>query len=182
MSGEKEITDLEDQLSNLNDRELAQCMINITKLLKTGEQALKYAKKIWKERNDSPLARETVTANGQTVGDISITKGWASKWKVKDQEAYARCLQEEEWLLPNGAPAWEDTIKPRIEACDTKFIDALIEAHHGDVPDCVTLTGGREDSVTVKLNSKFANDDSVTLKEIANNVASQIEESDEDEW
>ncbi len=182
MSGKKEITDLEDQLSNLNDREIAQCMINITKLLKTGEQALKCAKKIWKKRNDSPLARETVTANGQKVGDISITKGCASKWKVKDQEAYARCLQEEEWLLPNGAPAWEDTIKPRIEACDTKFIDALIEAHHGDVPDCVTLTGGREDSVTVKLNSDFVNN-SMSLKEIANNVISQIEESsEEDEW
>lgn len=177
----KEITKLEEQISNLNDRELAQYIINVTKMQSVSKQALEYAKKIWKKRNDSPLARETVTANGQTVGDISITKGWAAKWKVKDQEAYARCLQEEEWLLPNGAPAWEDTIKPRIEACDTKFIDALIEAHHGDVPDCVTLTGGREDSVTVKLNSDFANN-SMSLKEIVNNVTSQIEEGNEDEW
>lgn len=177
----KEITKLEEQISNLNDRELAQYIINVTKMQSVAKQALEYAKKIWKKRNDSPLARETVTANGQTVGDISITKGWAAKWKVKDQEAYARCLQEEEWLLPNGAPAWEDTIKPRIEACDPKFIDALIEAHHGDVPDCVTLTGGREDSVTVKLNSDFANN-SMSLKEIVNNVTSQIEEGNEDEW
>lgn len=182
MSGEKEITDLEDQISNFNDRELAQHIINVTKMLTVGKSALEYAKKIWKKRNDSPLARETVTANGQTVGNISITKGHAAKWKVKDQEAYARCLQEEEWLLPNGAPAWEDTIKPRIEACDTKFIDALIEAHHGDVPDCVTLSGGREDSVTVHLDPDFAKN-SMTLKEIADNVTSQIEESsEEDEW
>lgn len=177
----KEITDLEDQLSNINDSQLAQFIVNITKLQSVAKSALEVAKKMWRKRNDSPHARETVTANGQTVGNISITKGWAAKWKVKDQEAYARCLQEEEWLLPNGAPAWEDTIKPRIEACDTKFIDALVEAHHGDVPDCVTLTGGREDSVTVKLNSDFATS-SMSLKEIANNVTSQIEEGNEDEW
>lgn len=179
----KEITDLEDQLSNINDSQLAQFIVNITKLQSVAKSALEVAKKMWRKRNDSPHARETVTANGQTVGNISITKGWAAKWKVKDQEAYARCLQEEEWLLPNGAPAWEDTIKPRIEACDPKFIDALVEAHNGDVPDCVTLSGGSDEKVTVSLDKHFANDDSVTLKEIANNVTSQIEESsEEDEW
>lgn len=179
----KEITELEDQLSNINDSQLAQFIVNITKLQTVAKSALEVAKKMWRKRNDSPHARETVTANGQTVGNITITKGWAAKWKVKDQEAYANYLKDEEWTLSNGAPAWEPTIKPRIEACDTKFIDELIEAHNGDVPDCVTLSGGSDEKVTVSLDRHFANDDSVTLKEIANNVTSQIEESsEEDEW
>lgn len=41
----KEITKLEEQISNLNDRELAQYIINVTKMQAVGKQALEYAKK-----------------------------------------------------------------------------------------------------------------------------------------
>lgn len=41
----KEITDLEEQISNLNDRELAQYIINVTKLQSVAKSALEIAKK-----------------------------------------------------------------------------------------------------------------------------------------
>lgn len=37
MSGKKEITKLEEQISNLNDRELAQYIINVTKMQAVGK-------------------------------------------------------------------------------------------------------------------------------------------------
>lgn len=41
----KEITDLEDQLSNINDSQLAQFIVNITKLQSVAKSALEVAKK-----------------------------------------------------------------------------------------------------------------------------------------
>lgn len=173
MSGEKVITDLEEQFSNLNDHDLYAVIATLTKWSKRIESVLKTAKNEYARQRDSGDSDE-LRFNNKTVGTISISKGSEGYYVVKDPKAYAAILKQIQWTLDDGRDAWYTTIMPCDEACTPDFLDELIRAHDGEVPKGVEYKNGRGSVTTVKLDRDYANSP-LELKGIINPVTLQLE-------
>lgn len=170
----KEITDFEEQLSNLSDHDLFALIATLTKWSKKLDNALKLARNEYARQRDSG-DRDELRFNNQTAGEISISKGSEGYYIVKDPKAYAAILKQIQWTLDDGRDAWYTTIMPCDEACTPDFLDELIRAHGGEVPKGVEYKNGRSSVVTVKLDRDYANS-VLDVKEIAKVAALQIEE------
>lgn len=153
MSGKKEITDLEDQLSNLSAHELYAVIATLTKWTKRIENTLK----------------------NKTVGTISISKGSEGHYVVNDPRKYAAILRQIQWTLDDGRDAWYETIMPCDEACESDFLEKLIRAHDGEIPQGVEYKNGRGAVVSVKLDRSY-NSDPLELNGIINPATLEIEE------
>lgn len=170
----KVITDFEEQLSNLSDRELLTRIAITTKALKQLDNNLKLLKKEYERYND-PGASEDLRFNNTTVGTISITKGSTGHYIVKDPKAYAAILKQIQWALDDGRDAWYTTIMPCPEACTPDFLDELIRAHDGEIPKGVEYKNGTSSAVKVVLNHDYASS-ILDVKEILKTNILQIEE------
>lgn len=173
MSGEKVITDLEEQFSNLGDHDLFAVIATLTKWSKRIESALKAAKNEYARYMDSGTSEE-LRFNNKTVGTISMSKGSEGYYIVKDPKAYAAILKQIQWTLDDGRDAWYTTIMPCDEACTPDFLDELIRAHAGEMPKGVEYKNGRGSVATVKLDRDYANSP-LELKGIINPVTLQLE-------
>lgn len=174
MSGEKVITDFEEQLSSLSDHDLFALIATLTKWSKKLDNALKLAKNEYARYMDSGTS-EDLRFNNKTVGTISMSKGSEGYYIVKDPKAYAAILKQIQWTLDDGRDAWYTTIMPCDEACKPDFLDELIRAHDGEIPKGVEYKNGRGSVVTVKLDREYANSP-LELKGIINPVTLQLEE------
>lgn len=170
----KEITDLEEQLSNLSDHDLYAVIATLAKWSKRIETALKLAKNTYLHQRDSG-DRDELRFNNKTVGEISISKGNKGYYIVKDPKAYAAILRQIQWTLDDGRDAWYETIMPRDEALEPEFLDKLIRAHDGEIPQGVEYKNGRSAVVTVRLDRSY-NSEALELNGIINPVTMQIEE------
>ena len=170
----KEITDFEEQLSNLSDHDLYAVIATLAKWSKRIETALKLAKNEYARQRDSG-DRDELRFNNQTAGEISISKGSEGYYIVKDPKAYAAILKQIQWTLDDGRDAWYTTIMPCAEACTPDFLDELIRAHDGEIPKGVEYKNGRASVVTVKLDRDYSNS-VLDVKEIAKVAALQLEE------
>ena len=157
MSGEKVITDFEEQLSNLSDHDLYAVIATLAKWGKRIDNALKTAKSTYLHQRDSG-DRDELRFNNKTAGEISISKGNEGYYIVKDPKAYAAILKQIQWTLDDGRDAWYTTIMPCDEACMPDFLDELIRAHGGEIPKGVEYKNGRGSVVTVKLDRNYANE------------------------
>lgn len=173
MSGEKVITDFEEQLSNLSDHDLYAVIAGLAKWSKRIETALKTAKNTYLHQRDSG-DRDELRFNNKTVGEISISKGNEGYYIVKDPKAYAAILKQIQWTLDDGRDAWYTTIMPCDEACTPDFLDELIRAHNGEIPKGVEYKNGRGAVVTVRLDRSY-NSEPLKLDGIINPVTMQIE-------
>lgn len=173
MSGKKEITDFEEQLSNFNDHDLYAAIAIIAKVVKHAKEVFEIAKNEYARRRDSGDSDE-LRFNNTTVGKISIRKGSIGRYVVKDPKAYAAVLKQIQWTLDDGRDAWYTTIMPCDEACKPDFLDELIRAHAGEIPKGVEYKNGTSASVAVSLNDGYANS-ALDVREIAKVVALQIE-------
>lgn len=171
----KEITDFEEQLSNLSDHDLFALIATLTKWSKKLDNALKAAKNEYARYMDSGTSADLRFINNKTVGTISMSKGSEGYYIVKDPKAYAAILKQIQWTLDDGRDAWYTTIMPCDEACTPDFLDELIRAHGGEVPKGVEYKNGRSSVVTVKLDRDYANSP-LELNGIINPVTLQIEE------
>lgn len=88
----KEITDLEEQLSNLSDHDLYALIATLTKWEKRIKETLDKAKDEYKRQRNSGDSDE-LRFNNKTVGTISIGKGSEGYYIVKDPKAYAAILK-----------------------------------------------------------------------------------------
>lgn len=174
MSGEKEITDFEEQLSNLRDHDLYAVIATLAKLIKRGKEAFEKAKNEYARRRDSGDSDE-LRFNNATVGKVSIRKGSIGRYIVKDPKAYAAILKQIQWTLDDGRDAWYTTIMPCEEACKPDFLDELIRAHDGEVPKGVEYKNGTSASVAVSLNDDYTNS-ALDVREILPLSVLQIEE------
>lgn len=174
MSGKKEITDLEEQFSNLSDHDLYAVIATLTKWSKHIESVLKTAKNEYARQRDSGN-RDELRFNSKTVGEISIRKGSTGRYIVKDPKAYAAILKQIQWTLDDGRDAWYTTIMPCDEACKPDFLDELIRAHAGEIPKGVEYKNGTSASVAVSLNDGYANS-ALDVREIVKVAMLQIEE------
>lgn len=170
----KEITDFEEQLSNLSDHDLYAVIATLAKWSKRIETALKLAKNEYARWRDSG-DRDELRFNNKTAGEISISKGSEGYYIVKDPKAYAAILKQIQWTLDDGRDAWYTTIMPCDEACTPGFLDELIRAHNGEIPKGVEYKNGRASVVTVKLDRDYANS-ALGVKEMAKVAMLQIEE------
>lgn len=170
----KEITDFEEQLSNLSDHDLYAVIATLTKWSKRIEAALKTAKNTYLHQRDSG-DRDELRFNNKTVGEISISKGSEGYYFVKDPKAYAAVLKQIQWTLDDGRDAWYTTIMPCPEACTAEFLEDLVFSHEGEMPKGVEYKNGRTSVVTVKLDHNYASEP-LELKGIINPVTLQIEE------
>ena len=170
----EEITDFEEQLSNLSDHELLAVIAALAKWKNRFENNLKLAKKEYERYND-PGSREDLRFNNKTVGNISVTKGSEGYYFVKDPKAYAAVLKQIQWTLDDGRDAWYTTIMPCPEACTAEFLEDLVFSHEGEMPKGVEFKSGRGSVVTVKLNPSYTNS-ALDVREIAKVTALQIEE------
>lgn len=170
----KEITDFEEQLSNLSDHDLYAVIATLTKWSKRIEAALKTAKNTYLHQRDSG-DRDELRFNNKTVGEISISKGSEGYYFVKDPKAYAAVLKQIQWTLDDGRDAWYTTIMPCPEACTAEFLEDLVFSHEGEMPKGVEYKNGRASVVTVKLDHNYASEP-LELKGIINPVTLQIEE------
>lgn len=169
----KEITDLEEQLSNLSDHDLYAVIATLAKWSKRIETALKTAKNTYLHQRDSG-DRDELRFNNKTAGEISISKGNEGYYIVKDPKAYAAILKQIQWTLDDGRDAWYTTIMPCDEACMPDFLDELIRAHDGEIPKGVEYKNGRGAVVTVRLDRSY-NSEPLKLDGIINPVTMQIE-------
>lgn len=169
----KEITDLEEQFSNLSDHDLYAVIATLTKWSKRIESVLKTAKNEYARQRDSG-DKDGLRFNNTTVGEISITKGSAGRYIVKDPKAYASILKQIQWTLDDGRDAWYTTIMPCDEACTPDFLDELIRAHGGEVPKGVEYKNGTAQAVKVSLDRDYANS-ALDVREIAKVAVLQIE-------
>lgn len=169
----KEITDLEEQLSNLSDHDLYALIATLTKWEKRIKETLDKAKDEYKRQRNSGDSDE-LRFNNKTVGTISIGKGSEGYYIVKDPKAYAAILKQIQWTLDDGRDAWYTTIMPCPEACTPDFLDELIRAHDGEIPKGVEYKNGRGSVTTVKLDRDYANSP-LELKGIINPVTLQLE-------
>lgn len=176
MSGKKEITDFEEQLSNLSDHDLYVKIATIAKVLNRAKEALEIFKNEYARRRDSGDSDE-LRFNNTTVGKISIRKGSIGRYIVKDPKAYAAILKQIQWTLDDGRDAWYTTIMPCEEACKPDFLDELIRAHAGEIPKGVEYKSGTSASVAVSLNGGYTNS-ALDIREIAKVAALQIEEGE----
>lgn len=170
----KEITDLEDQLSQLSARELYAVIATLTKWTKRIDNTLKTAKNVWANTADAGTT-EDLRFNNKTVGTISISKGSEGHYVVNDPRKYAAILRQIQWTLDDGRDAWYETIMPRDEALEPEFLDKLIRAHDGEIPQGVEYKNGRSAVVTVRLDRSY-NSKPLELNGIINPVTMQIEE------
>lgn len=170
----KEITDFEEQLSNLSDNDLYAAIATSAKLIKRGKELFEKVKKEYARRRDSGN-RDELRFNSKTVGEISIRKGSTGRYIVKDPKAYAAILKQIQWTLDDGRDAWYTTIMPCDEACKPDFLDELIRAHGGEVPKGVEYKNGTSASVAVSLNDGYANS-TLDVREIVKVAMLQIEE------
>lgn len=170
----KEITDLEDQLSQLSPRELYAVIATLTKWTKHIDNTLKTAKNVWANNADAGTT-EDLRFNNKTVGTISISKGSEGHYVVNDPRKYAAILRQIQWALDDGRDAWYETIMPRDEALEPEFLDKLIRAHDGEIPQGVEYKNGRSAVVTVRLDRSY-NSEPLELNGIINPVTMQIEE------
>lgn len=170
----KEITDLEEQFSNLSDHDLYAVIATLTKWSKRIESVLKTAKNEYARQRDSG-DKDGLRFNNTTVGEISITKGSAGRYIVKDPKAYAAILKQIQWTLDDGRDVWYTTIMPCDEACTPDFLDELIRAHGGEVPKGVEYKNGTASAVKVSLDRDYANS-ALDVKEMAKVAMLQIEE------
>lgn len=169
----KEVTDFEEQLSNLSDHDLYAVIATLAKWSKRIESALKAAKNEYARYMDSGTSEE-LRFNNKTVGTISMSKGSEGYYIVKDPKAYAAILKQIQWTLDDGRDAWYTTIMPCDEACTPDFLDELIRAHAGEMPKGVEYKNGRGSVATVKLDRDYANSP-LELKGIINPVTLQLE-------
>lgn len=169
----KEITDLEEQLSNLGARELYAVISTLTKWEKRIGNTLKTAKNVWANQADAGTTEE-LRFNNKTVGTISISKGGEGYYIVNDPRKYAAVLKQIQWTLDDGRDAWYETIMPCDEACKPEFLDKLIRAHDGEIPQGVEYKNGRGAVVTVRLDRSY-NSEPLKLDGIINPVTMQIE-------
>lgn len=174
MSGEKEITDLEDQLSNLSAHELYAVIATLTKWTKRIDNTLKTAKNVWANNADAGTT-EDLRFNNKTVGTISISKGSEGHYVVNDPRKYAAILRQIQWTLDDGRDAWYETIMPRDEALEPHFLEELIRAHDGEIPQGVEYKNGRSAVVTVRLDRSY-NSEPLELNGIINPATLEIEE------
>lgn len=174
MSGEKEITDFEDQASNFNDHDLYAAIATTAKVAKQTKEAFEILKNEYARRRDSG-DRDELRFNNKTNGEISISKGSEGYYIVKDPKAYAAVLKQIQWTLDDGRDAWYTTIMPCEEACKPDFLDELIRAHDGEIPKGVEYKNGRGSIVTVKLDRNYARSP-LDIKEILKTNILQIEE------
>lgn len=170
----KEITDLEDQISQLSPRELYAVIATLTKWTKRIDNTLKTAKNVWANNADAGTT-EDLRFNNKTVGTISISKGSEGHYVVNDPRKYAAILRQIQWTLDDGRDAWYETIMPRDEALEPEFLDKLIRAHDGEIPQGVEYKNGRSAVVTVRLDRSY-NSEALELNGIINPVTMQIEE------
>lgn len=169
----KEITDLEEQLSNLSDHDLYAVIATLAKWSKRIEAALKTAKSTYLHQRDSG-DRDELRFNNKTVGEISISKGSEGYYFVKDPKAYAAVLKQIQWTLDDGRDAWYTTIMPYPEACTPEFLEDLVFSHEGEMPKGVEFKSGRGSVVTVKLNPNYTNS-ALSIREIEKVAALQLE-------
>lgn len=169
----KVITDFEEQLSSLSDHDLFALIATLTKWSKRIETALKAAKNEYARYMDSGTS-EDLRFNSKTVGTISVSKGSEGYYVVKDPKAYAAVLKQIQWALDDGRDAWYTTIMPCDEACMPEFLDKLIRAHDGEIPQGVEYKNGRGAVVTVRLDRSY-NSEPLKLDGIINPVTMQIE-------
>lgn len=169
----KEVTDLEEQLSNLSNHDLYAVIATLAKWSKRIEAALKTAKSTYLHQRDSG-DRDELRFNNKTAGEISISKGNEGYYIVKDPKAYAAILKQIQWTLDDGRDAWYETIMPCDEACKPEFLDKLIRAHDGEIPQGVEYKNGRGAVVTVRLDRSY-NSEPLKLDGIINPVTMQIE-------
>lgn len=169
----KEITDFEEQLSNLSDHDLYAVIATLTKWSKRIEAALKTAKNTYLHQRDSG-DRDELRFNNKTVGEISISKGSEGYYFVKDPKAYAAVLKQIQWTLDDGRDAWYTTIMPCPEACTAEFLEDLVFSHEGEMPKGVEFKSGRGSVVTVKLNPNYTNS-ALSIREIEKVAALQLE-------
>lgn len=169
----KEITDLEEQLSNLGARELYAVISTLTKWEKRIDSTLKTAKNVWANQADAGTTEE-LRFNNKTVGTISISTGGEGYYIVNDPRKYAAVLKQIQWTLDDGRDAWYETIMPCDEACKPEFLDKLIRAHDGEIPQGVEYKNGRGAVVTVRLDRSY-NSEPLKLDGIINPVTMQIE-------
>lgn len=174
MSGKKEITDFEDQISNFNDHDLYAAIATVAKVVKQAKEAFEILKNEYARRRDSGDSDE-LRFNNKTNGEISISKGSAGYYVVKEPKAYAAILKQIQWTLDDGRDAWYTTIMPCDEACKPDFLDELIRAHDGEIPKGVEYKNGRGSVVTVKLDRNYASS-ALDIKEILKTNILQIEE------
>lgn len=153
----REITDLEDQLSNLSAHELYAVIATLTKWTKRIDNTLKTAKNVWADQVDAGTT-EDLRFNNKTVGTISISKGSEGHYVVNDPRKYAAILRQIQWTLDDGRDAWYETIMPRDEALEPEFLDKLIRAHDGEIPQGVEYKNGRGAVVKVCLDHSYNND------------------------
>lgn len=170
----KEITDLEDQLSQLSERELYAVIATLTKWTKRIDNTLKTAKNVWANNADAGTT-EDLRFNNKTVDTISISKGSEGHYVVNDPRKYAAILRQIQWTLDDGRDAWYETIMPRDEALEPEFLDKLIRARDGEIPQGVEYKSGRGAVVTVRLDRSY-NSEPLELNGIINPVTMQIEE------
>lgn len=169
----KEVTDLEEQLSNLSNHDLYAVIATLAKWSKRIEAALNTAKSTYLHQRDSG-DRDELRFNNKTAGEISISKGNEGYYIVKDPKAYAAILKQIQWTLDDGRDAWYETIMPCDEACKPEFLDKLIRAHDGEIPQGVEYKNGRGAVVTVRLDRSY-NSEPLKLDGIINPVTMQIE-------
>lgn len=93
---------------------------------------------------------------------------------VNDPRKYAAVLKQIQWTLDDGRDAWYETIMPCDEACKPEFLDKLIRAHDGEIPQGVEYKNGRGAVVTVRLDRSY-NSEPLKLDGIINPVTMQIE-------
>lgn len=169
----KEITDFEEQLSNLSDHDLYAVIATLAKWLSQLKEKLDKAKAEYARQRNSGDSDE-LRFNNQTVGKISIRKGGTGHYIVKDPKAYAAILKQIQWTLDDGRDAWYTTIMPCDEACKPDFLDELIRAHDGEIPKGVEYKKGSSASAAVSLNDGYANS-TLDVREILPLAVLQIE-------
>lgn len=170
----KEITDLEDQLSQLSPRELYAVIATLTKWKKRIDNTFKTAKNVWANNADAGTT-EDLRFNNKTVGTISLSKGSEGHYVVNDPRKYAAILRQIQWTLDDGRDAWYETIMPRDEALEPHFLEELIRAHDGEIPQGVEYKNGRSAVVTVRLDRSY-NSEPLELNGIINPATLEIEE------
>lgn len=138
-------------MSELTDAQLRSMLAGAQILAKRAGELVKAAKGEYERRMEGSSEPETCMFAGRKAAQVRVTRGAQGKYTVTDPVAYANILRDIDAKVPGGDNAWKTVRYPREEATSGKYLDALIEAHGGEIPDGVEYKPGRAGGVTITL-------------------------------
>lgn len=142
--------------SGMNEQNLRQTIGALQVLQKRVNGAFKAAKDEYLRSHDDTDDAEHVMVDGQPGGTISVQRGGIGQYVVDDPVAYGRFLAEHGIDLGPDMPATRTVDYPQDAAMEPKWLQTLVEAHGGEIPDGVKYRPGRSGGVIVRLDKGVA--------------------------